>query len=64
MAESKLGEFRLSPLGDAVLLIELGADASEATAQRVHAVAEHLLRGTRCGRAGRSGGRVYRGPAL
>ncbi len=44
MPESKLGEFGLLPLGDGVLLIEVGADASEATAQRVHAVAEHLVR--------------------
>jgi inhibitor of KinA len=43
MAESKLGAFTLAPLGDCVLLIELGNDASEWTAQRVHAVAEHLL---------------------
>jgi inhibitor of KinA len=43
MAESKLGRFELAPLGDGVLLIELGSDASEATAQRVQAVAEHLL---------------------
>lgn len=44
MAESKLGDVRLVPLGDSVLLVELGADALESTAQRVHAVAEHLLR--------------------
>jgi inhibitor of KinA len=43
MAESKLGRLRLSPLGDCVLLVELGSDASEQTALRVHAVAEHLL---------------------
>ncbi len=44
MAESKLGDVRLVPLGDRVLLAELGADALESTALRVHAVAEHLLR--------------------
>jgi KipI family sensor histidine kinase inhibitor len=43
MAESKLGAFTLAPLGDGVLLIELGRDASDSTAERVHAVAEHLL---------------------
>jgi inhibitor of KinA len=43
MAEAKLGRPRLSPLGDCVLLVELGTDASEETALRVHAVAEHLL---------------------
>ena len=44
MAESKLGAFTFAPLGDGVLLIELGDDASDSTAQRVQAVAEHLLR--------------------
>lgn len=43
MAKPSLGEFQLSPLGDCVLLIELGADASEETALRVHAVAAQLL---------------------
>jgi inhibitor of KinA len=43
MAKPKLGEFQLFPLGDCALLIELGADASEETALRVHAVAAQLL---------------------
>ena len=43
MAKPTLGEFQLSPLGDCVLLIQLGADASEETALRVHAVAAQLL---------------------
>lgn len=44
MVESKLGAFTLAALGDGVLLIELGDDGSDSTAQRVQAVAEHLLR--------------------
>jgi inhibitor of KinA len=43
MAEPALGDIRLSPLGDCVLLVELGSDASEATALKVRAVAEDLL---------------------
>jgi inhibitor of KinA len=43
MAEPGIGDVRLSPLGDCVLLIELGTDASEATALKVHAVTEDLL---------------------
>ncbi|HTS54751.1 MAG TPA: 5-oxoprolinase subunit PxpB [Burkholderiales bacterium] len=43
MAEPKLGRLRLSPLGDCVLLVELGSDASEQTTQGVRAVAEYLL---------------------
>jgi len=43
MVELKLEQLRLSQLGDSVLVVELGADASEATALRVHAVAQHLL---------------------
>jgi inhibitor of KinA len=43
MVEPKLDQLRLSQLGDCVLVVELGGDASEQTALRVHAVAEHLL---------------------
>jgi inhibitor of KinA len=43
MTEPKLGRLRLLPVGDCVLLIELGSDASEHTALRVHAVTEQLL---------------------
>jgi inhibitor of KinA len=43
MAEPKLEQLRLSQLGDCVLVVELGNDVSEATARRVHAVAQHLL---------------------
>lgn len=42
MPRLKPGDFDLTPLGDSVLMIELGSDASEQTAARVHAVAEHL----------------------
>jgi inhibitor of KinA len=41
MAESKT--LKLEPLGDCALLVQLGADASEQTAERVHAVVQHLL---------------------
>jgi inhibitor of KinA len=44
MGEPKLERLRISQLGDGVLVVELGTDASEATALRVHAVAQHLLR--------------------
>jgi inhibitor of KinA len=43
MVEPKLEQLRLSQLGDGVLVIELGTDASETTALRVYAVAQHLL---------------------
>ena len=43
MVEPNLEQLRLSQLGDSVLVVELGSDASEATALRVHAVAQHLL---------------------
>ena len=43
MGEPKV-ELRFSQLGDDVLVVELGTDASEATALRVHAVTQHLLR--------------------
>jgi inhibitor of KinA len=43
MAESKLQTLKVEPLGDCALLIQVGADASEQTAQRVHAVVQHLL---------------------
>jgi inhibitor of KinA len=43
MVEPKLGQLRLFQLGDCVLVVELGTEASEQTASRVHAVAQHLL---------------------
>lgn len=43
MSEPNLGPARLSQLGDSVLVIELGNDVSEPTAQRVHAVAQIFL---------------------
>src|SRR5512137_2442629 len=43
MVEPKLEQLRLSQLGDDVLVVELGTDAGEATALRVHAVAQHLF---------------------
>ncbi len=43
MVEPKLGQLRLFQLGDCVLVVELGTEASEQTALRVHAVAQHLL---------------------
>jgi inhibitor of KinA len=44
MNEPLLHVFRLSALGDRVLMIELGDDASAETALRVRAVSEDLLR--------------------
>ncbi len=43
MVEPRLEQLRLSQLGDDALVVELGTDAAEATALRVHAVAQHLL---------------------
>jgi inhibitor of KinA len=43
MGEPFIREFRLSPLGDRALLIELGDDASEQTALKVRGVCERLL---------------------
>jgi len=43
MAESKLETLKLEALGDCALLIQVGADASEQTALRVHAVVQHLV---------------------
>jgi len=43
MAEPFIREFRLSPLGDRALVIQLGDDASEQTALKVRCAAERLL---------------------
>ena len=43
MAEPFIRNYRLSPLGDRALVIELGADASEQTAFHVRCVSERLL---------------------
>jgi len=43
MTEPKLGHLRVSHLGDCALVLELGADTSAQTVQRVHAVTRHLL---------------------
>jgi inhibitor of KinA len=43
MAEPFIKEYRLSPLGDRALVIELGTDASEPTAVKVRCVTERLL---------------------
>jgi len=43
MIEPKLGRPRLFQLGDCALVVELGTEASEQTASRVHAVAQHFL---------------------
>ena len=43
MTEAKLGMLKLEALGDCALLVQVGADASEQTAQRVHAVVQRLL---------------------
>jgi inhibitor of KinA len=43
MAEPFIREYRLSPLGDRALVIQLGDDASEQTALKVRCVSERLL---------------------
>jgi inhibitor of KinA len=43
MAGPFIRDYRLSPLGDRALVIELGADATEQTALRVRCVSEKLL---------------------
>ncbi len=43
MTEPFIREYRLSPLGDRALVIELGNDASEETALKVRSVTERLL---------------------
>jgi len=43
MAEPFIRDYRLSPLGDRALVIELGDDASEQTALKVRCVSERLL---------------------
>ncbi len=43
MSEPVQSQARLYPLGDRVVVVELGEDASEATALRVRTVSEHFL---------------------